>query len=695
MKDLSPVFSPRSIAVVGASSRPLSVGWETMNSILKFNFTGAVYPVNPKSQAISGIKTYPSLIDIPDEVDLAVIVVKRDLVLPTMEQCAQKGVRGAIVVTAGFKEVDEEGTELESRITAIARENGIVTIGPNCMGAFNTDPKIFLNATFARYLPRRGPIGFVSQSGAMGAAVLDYAAERHLGFSRFISIGNKADIDENDVLEWFEQEDDVSVVVLYLENFVNPRRFMDICSRLSRRKPVVVLKSGRTEAGARAATSHTGALAGSDTAVDALLRRSGALRVDSVDELLTVSHFFSMPRRPKGTRLGLITNAGGPGIIATDELEKAGFTFNKLENATVNKLKDKLPPEASCANPCDVLPGTGVEGYRVATEALMNDSNLDALVILFLCPVMVKTSWLVDAIKPVVAASPIPVIGLFMGASDVTKDAESLEAVGMPIFNTAPEVAQSLLASRRYDDWLKHEQLPPAEFDIDHKKADSILKRAQEGWLTGQSAFSLLGCYGIPVVNMRMVKPDENIIDAAAEMKYPLAMKIVSPEIIHKSDVGGVELGIINPEDLSYRYSEMMKRVQWFQPDAKIEGVLLQEMVSRQMEMIIGMSREPGFGPLVMCGMGGIFVEVLKDVAFSLAPMPADEPLVMIQRLRSAPVLEGIRGTMGADKKQVAEVIARVSQLATDYPDIEQIDINPLLVGPDGCVAVDARIKLS
>lgn len=695
MKDLNAIFSPRSIAIVGASSKPLSVGWEMMNCVLKFGFTGTVFPVNPKAQAISGIKAYPSVLDIPDEVDLAVIVVKRDFVLPTMEQCAEKGVKAAIVITAGFREVSHEGAELEEEILRIARENNIVMLGPNCMGAFNTNEGILLNATFARHLPKRGPIGLISQSGAMGAAVLDYAGERHIGFSKFISIGNKADIDENDCLEAFENDDEVGVIVLYLENFADPRKFAEICKRITPNKPVLVLKSGRSAAGAKAASSHTGALAGSDTAVDALLERCGAMRVDSVEDLLVVSHFFSSPKRPAGNRLGLITNAGGPGIIATDELQKNGFSFPDLAPETIQELESKLPPEASCANPCDVLPGTGAEGYRVAAEALVKDPNLDAVVILFLCPVMVKPIWLVEAIVPVVEQSKKPVIGLFMGASDVVQLAEPLAKLGMPILTSAPEVARALVANREYRDILSRNVPEPADYQVDAERARAIVEAHGEGWLESEKAFSLLDAYGIPVVQSRTVDIEDNPLDAAKELNFPLVMKVLSPDILHKSDVGGVEINIRDEEDLVHRHAEMLKRVKFFQPEARLTGVELQEMITWDMELIIGINVEPGFGPLVMCGLGGVFVEVMKDVIFSLAPMPADEPAKMLHKLRSAPILEGVRGTAGIDTKRVGEVIGRISKLAADFPRIEQLDINPLLAGPDGCCAVDCRIRLT
>jgi acetyl coenzyme A synthetase (ADP forming)-like protein len=695
MKDLNAIFSPKSIAIIGASSKPLSVGWEMMRCVLNFNFTGTVFPVNPKAKAISGIKAYPSVLEIPDEVDLAVIVVKRDFVLPTMEQCAEKGVKAAIVITAGFREVSHEGAELEDKILQIARENNIVMLGPNCMGAFNTNDEILLNATFARKLPKRGPIGLISQSGAMGAAVLDYANERHIGFSKFISIGNKADIDENDCLEAFEKDDEVGVVVLYLENFADPQRFAEICKRVTPKKPVLVLKSGRSEAGAKAASSHTGALAGSDTAVDALLERCGAMRVDSIEDLLVISHFFSSPRRPEGNRLGLITNAGGPGIIATDELQKKGFSFPELAPETVKELESKLPAEASCANPTDVLPGTGAQGYQDAAYAQVKDPNLDAVVILFLCPSMVQPKWLVDAIIPVVKSTDKPVIGLFMGASDVVQLAEPLAELGMPILTSAPEVARALVANRQYREILNRTVPEPANYAVDEKRAKEIVDGHGEGWLESEAAFNLLDSYGIPVVRTRTVDIEDDPVEKAGELKYPLVMKILSPDILHKSDVGGVEINIKDEADLKHRYEEMLKRVKFFQPEARLVGVELQEMITWDMELIIGINREPGFGPMVMCGLGGVFVEVMKDVVFSLAPMPADEPAKMLHKLRSAPILEGVRGTAGIDTKLVGEVIGRIAKLAADFPRLEQLDINPLLAGPDGCCAVDCRIRLT
>ena len=694
MKDLSPIFSPRSIAVIGASSRPGSVGWETMNSILRFGYTGVVYPINPKSQEISDLSTYASVVDVPDPVDLAVIVVKRNLVLPALRQCADQGVRGVVVITAGFKEVSDEGEELERQLTAVASEADIVLVGPNCMGVFNTDPGVMLNATFARRRPVRGPIGFISQSGAVGAAVLDYSAERRVGFSKFISIGNKSDVDENDALEAFADDDDVGVIALYLENFEDAVRFARICSEASRRKPVVVFKAGRSEAGARAASSHTGALAGSDAAVDALLDRCGAVRVDSIGELLSVTKFFSAPKRPRGSNLALITNAGGPGVIATDELQRAGFSFPQLDGSTVSKLTAKLPPEASCANPCDILPGSGAEGYRVAVEAIVNDPNVDALVVLFLPPIMETTPRMVEAIKPACERSTIPIIGIFMGASDVPADASPLEELGVTVYNSAPEVAQGLRAARAYDEWLAREILLAPALEVDREKARAILEGAAEGWLHTKEAFALLEAYGMPVVNRAEVRSGEDIVEKATGLHYPLAMKIISPDIIHKSDAGGVELDIVDADDLGRRHEHMLGSVRKAEPGARIDGVLLEEMAPTGTELIVGLKREPCFPPLLMCGLGGLYVEVLKDVVFRLAPLPAGEPERMLRSLRIAPILEGIRGSAGIDIQAAADVMTAVGQLAVDFNEIEQLDINPLIAGSSGCVVVDARIKV-
>ena len=694
MKNLSPIFSPGSIAVVGASSRPLSVGWETMNSILSYGFTGKVYPVNPKSPEIGGLQAYPSIVDIPDPVDLAVMVVKRDFVLPSMEQCAEKGVKGAIVITAGFREIGGDGVELEERIAGIAADAGIVMLGPNCMGAFNTDPAVRLNATFARFEPKHGPIGLISQSGAMGAQVLDFASEGHYGFSKFISIGNKADIDENDALEVLTTDDAVGVIALYLENFADADRFREVCSAASRVKPVIVLKAGRSEAGARAASSHTGALAGSDTAVDALLDSCGAIRIDSVDELLAVSQFFAAPRRPAGDRIAMVTNAGGPGIIATDELERAGFSFPELEPKTVESLRSQLPPEASSANPCDVLPGTGAKGYEIAVEALSKDGNIDALLVLWTVPKMVKTEWVMEVIEPHCAASPVPVIGLFSGASDVLRDAAPIGALGIPIFSHAPEVAKALTAGRKYRQWLERKPLPSAEIEVDAKRVASLVDKTSEGWMEAADAFAVLDAYGIPVARSLEAGRGDDLASAASALKYPLVMKIISPDILHKSDVGGVAVGIDCPERLLAAREEMLAAVSAAQPGAAIEGFLLQEMATGETELIVGIKREPGFGPLVMCGLGGVYVEVLRDVAFSLAPLAGDEPERMLSRLRSAPILRGARGGAGIDIPATAEVIARVGKLVVDHPRIDQLDINPLLAGPDGCIAVDARIRI-
>ena len=694
MQDLAPIFSPRTIAIVGASARPGSVGSEVMNSILRFGYTGSVFPINPNAHEINGLRAYQSIVDVPDPVDLALIVVKRDLVLETMEQCVHRGVRGVIVITAGFKEVGGDGIELERRIVETARGAGVPLVGPNCMGVFNTDPLVKLNATFARRTPWPGRIGFVSQSGAVGAAVLDYSSERRIGFSKFLSIGNKGDVNENDALYWLAGDDEVAAVMLYLENFEDAAAFREICAQVAGRKPVVVLKAGRGEAGARAASSHTGALAGSDAAVDALLESCGAIRVQTLDELMNVSKFLCFPRRPGGRRLALITNAGGPGILTTDELEKQDFVFPELEEETVSKLEAGLPPEATCANPCDVLPGTGAEGYRVATEAIVGDGNIDALVVLFLPPIMVETRDVVEAILPACRRSPIPVIGLFMGASDVPAEAASFEEAGFPVFNSAPEVTQVLAAARRYRGW--HERKPESgrEIHVDEERADSLLNSVGDGWLGAEEAFGVLEAYGIPVVRSVRVAVDSDLAPAASELKFPLVLKAVSSDILHKSDVGGVELGIENAGELAARKAHMIKRLGEEAPGARLEGFLLQEMAPAGTELIVGLKREAGFGPLVMCGLGGVFVEVLEDVSFGLAPLPVGEAKRLLERLRSSRVLAGERGSAKADIGAVADVISRVALMGVNHVHLAQLDINPLVAGPWGCVAVDTRILI-
>jgi len=665
-----------------------------MRSILRYGFTGAVYPVNPKAPAINGIRAYPSVLDIPDPVDLAVIVVKRDFVLPSMEQCAAKAVKGAIVVTAGFREIGRDGAELEEKITSVARRAGVVMMGPNCMGAFNSDSEVRLNATFARYDPPPGPIGLISQSGAMGAQVLDYANEWHLGFSKFLSIGNKSDLDENDWLEFLTEDEQTRVITLYLENFADAQRFRQVCSAATGSKPVVVLKAGRSAAGAKAATSHTGALAGSDTAVDALLASCGAIRADTVNDLLSISHYFSAPRRPKGNRVAMITNAGGPGIIATDELEAAGFELPELAPATLDKLRAGLPPEAICANPCDVLPGTGAKGYEVAVEAITGDPNIDSVLMLWTSPVMVKTKWVVDAVAPHIQASPVPVFGLFSGAKDLMEDGVPLEEIGMRLFSSAPFVIRGMVASRQYDQWLATEREGPRRIEADRQKAEAILARSGEGWMDADDAFGLLAAYGIPVARSLTIDPGEDPAGAASALSFPLVMKVVSEDILHKSDVGGVVVGIKDERELAPSRDRMLDQVRAKNPGARIDGIFLQEMAAGRTELIIGASREPGFGPLIMCGLGGVYVEVLEDVAFALAPLDGTEPGRMLERLRSAPILKGVRGKAGIDLGLLEDVICRVGAMAAELPRIEQLDINPLLAGPKGCVAVDARIRL-
>ncbi len=696
---LDSILKPRAIAVVGASRSPNTIGHEILANLITRGFTGAVYPVNPSAHAIHSVKAYPSVGAIPEPVDLAVIVVPKQAVLRVAEECGQHGVKGLVVISAGFREVGGEGAERERELMKLVRRYEMRMVGPNCMGVLNANPAYSMNATFAPSWPPFGRLAFVSQSGAMGLSVLDYASEYGIGISQFVSMGNKPDVSGNDLLLQWEHDETVDTILMYVENFGNPRNFLSIASRISKHKPIIVVKSGRSAVGARAASSHTGALAASDTAVDALMEQSGVLRARSVEEMFDLAMAFSGQPLPKSRRTAVLTNSGGPGILAADALAIHGLDIPTLDRATLDKLRPHFPEEASIGNPLDMIASAKPEGYRAALDALLSDPNVDSAMAIFVPPLGIKQEDVAEAIADIGAVhAEKPILAVLMGREGLPQGKAELHEAGIPAYIFPESAARALAALCRYREWKERPSGDTPTLPVDHGRARTIIDRALAAGMAKLSELDTLDlfmAYGIPVAPARLAVTAKEAVAVADELGYPVAMKVVSPDVIHKTDVGGVLLARADAPAVGTGFDRISARVREARPDADITGVLVQRMVAGGRETIVGVSREGSFGPLVMFGLGGILVEALKDVVFRIAPLDQVDAQDMVREVRGFAVLSGIRGEAPADLGALEEVLLRVSQLASDHPEIHELDINPLLAFPEGAVAVDGRVMIA
>lgn len=694
---LDPIFRPRSIAVVGASRSPSTIGHQLVANLIHYGFTGAVYPINPKADSVHSIRAYRSIADVPDTVDLAVISVPKELVLAVVEECGRAGVRGLVVITAGFREIGGEGVEREKQLMEIVGRHGMRMVGPNCMGVLNTDPAFSMNATFAPCMPPSGSTAFLSQSGALGLSVLDYASEYGIGISQFASIGNKPDVSGNDLLLQWEDDPTVSVILMYVENFGNPGKFLEIASRITRKKPIIVLKSGRSRVGAHAAASHTGALAGSDLAVDALLAQAGVLRAQSMEELFDMAMAFSVQNLPRSRRTAVLTNSGGPGILVVDALDPYGLELVELSPDTVEKLRAILPVEASLRNPLDMIASATPSSYRIALEALLQDDKIDAVISIFVPPLGVQQTAVADSIIAAAATNTSkPVISVLMGREGLPQGRAELADAHIPAYVFPESAARGLAALNRQREWLQrcHEAAAPLRVDRDH--ALTIVQRViarGDARLTEVEALDLLRCYGIPAAPARLARTDTEAEAFAQQTGGPVVLKIVSPQIMHKTDVGGVRVGV-RAEDVRDAFAAIVSSARQAVPHAQVEGVLIQAMVTGGRELIAGVTRDPLFGPLVMFGLGGIYAEALRDVGFRIAPLSDADAEDLIDGIRARKIVDGMRGQPPVDRTALREVLRRVSQLAVDIPQIQELDLNPLLGFGDHVIAVDARVSV-
>ncbi len=696
---LGPILRPRSVAVVGASRQPGTIGHELVAALVRNGFTGPVYPVNPSARSIGAVPAFPSIAALPEAPDLAVIAVPKAQVLPVARECVERGVGGLVVISAGFREVGPEGAALERELTEFVRAAGVRMIGPNCMGVLNTHPDFRLNATFAAGLPPVGRIGFVSQSGAMGLSVLDYAREYGIGISQFVSVGNKPDVSGNDLLLAWEDDPDVEVILMYVESFGNPRKFLDIAGRITREKPIIVVKSGASQAGARAASSHTGALAASDAAVGALLEQAGVLRARTVGELFDLAIAFSGRSLPRSRRTAVLTNAGGPGILAADALEALEMSVAELSPATVERLRPLFPPEASIRNPLDMIASATPAGYRAALGALLEDPNLDAILAMFVPPLGIKQEDVTEAIAAAAVHQPgTPVYAVLMGHEGLPQGKAALHAAGIPAYIFPESAARAVAAQNRYREWRERPARREERRPMDQAAIDRILAAARGRGavrLSELEALELMSAAGIPVAEARMTRTVEEAVAAGEALGWPVVCKVMAPAISHKTEADGVHTGVRDADGVREAWRRIHAGAARTHPDATVEGVLVQRQGRGSAELIAGMSREAGFGPLVMFGLGGTLVEVLRDVVFRLAPVTPLEAEDMLEGIRGRSILAGPRGAPPADRPALVEVLVRIGQLAADYPEIAAVDLNPVLALSAGCLAVDARVALT
>jgi acetyltransferase len=696
VKNLDALFNPATVAVIGASATPGKIGHTVVRNMLDAGFEGRLIPVNPKSEEIEGLEVVRNVADLPSPLDLAVITIPRDLVVDTLRELAELPARAAIVITAGFKEVGKEGYHLEEELIRIAEDADMALLGPNCLGMINTKAKV--NASFAAGEPPEGNIAFFSQSGALCVAILDWAMGENIGFSKFISLGNKAVISESDMLVNLTGDRETSVVLGYVENVANGCEFMEAARRISSEKPVIMIKSGTTAAGAKAASSHTGAIAGSEAAYNAAFRQSGIMRVNDVQRLFNLAQAFSNQPLPRGPGLAIVTNSGGPGILAADATEKSQLNIAKITADTVQKMKDFLPPYASLYNPIDIIGDASAERYKQTMEVVIEDNNVQAMMVLLTPTASVEVRDTAKAVIEVAAKSDKPIFGCFMGQDRVSVGQRMLQEAGIPCYAFPEPCIDSIDSMYSFYLWQRKPEPEYVEVKADKEAVRRVLDEANR-WgareIVEFQAQEILKAYDLPIPETRLARTSDEATQAAAEIGFPVVLKIASAHISHKSDVEGVKVGLADEQAVREAFLDITSRAQRMRPEAYISGCLIQSMAPKGCkEVIIGFKRDDQFGPLIMFGLGGIYVEVLKDISFRLAPVSRNDAKEMIREIKSYMLLKGFRGEPAIDFEAVEHIILAMSQLATDFPDIYEAEFNPVLVNDEQAVVADVRLSL-
>ncbi|MGC9359478.1 MAG: acetate--CoA ligase alpha subunit [Anaerolineae bacterium] len=694
---LEKLFHPSSIAVIGASSNPGKLGHQVLANLIGSGFGGTLYPVNPKADEILGLEAYGSVTDIPGPVDLVVVVIPNKFVADVLDESGRKGVKAAIIITAGFREAGPEGVAMEQELLRVAEQYGMRLVGPNCLGVIDTHTP--MNASFAAGTPEPGSIAFMSQSGALCTAILDFALAEHIGFSQFVSLGNKADVDDVALLDVWGDDPTTNVIIAYVEGVSDGAKFIEAARTAASKKPVIAVKSGRTASGSKAVSSHTGSLAGSDAAYDAAFSQAGVLRANSVQDLFDWSTAFAYQPLIEGNRVAIVTNAGGPGVMATDALERNGLVLASLQPKTEERLAEVLPAAANIHNPVDVLGDARADRYAAALEIVVADPGVDGVVVIVTPQTTTEIEKTAEALVHESEKMDKPLLGCWMGSKEASRGTQILAKNKVPNYPFPERAVGALGAMLRYRTWRETPVTSAETFDVDKGAVAKLLDdvRADGRRAIGDAeAQTILQAYGFTTPKSAVAPTPDEAVKVCKEIGYPVVAKIASPDILHKSDVGGIIVGVDSDEAMREAFDTLIERAKQHQPDATLWGVQVQETVSDAREVIIGMNRDPQFGPLVMFGLGGIYVEVLKDVTFRVAPMTRTQAEEMVRSIRSFKLLTGVRGQAASDLDAVVDAILRIAQLVTDFPAISELDINPFLVRKEGegAVAVDMRLVL-
>jgi acetyltransferase len=694
---LAPFFSPRGVAVIGASRDPGKLSHGLLRNLKQHGYPGHIYPINQNADEILGIKCYPDVAVVPDPVDLAVIIIPAQYVPAVLEACGKRGIQAAIVVAGGFREVGDQGAQLEAQLVEIARRYHMRLLGPNCVGIIDTITPI--NTSFVAGMPEPGAIAFLSQSGAVCGGLIDWTRGKGVGFSRFVSLGNEADLTETDFLAYLAHDPHTRVISAYVEAITDGRRFMEVARQVTRHKPVIVLKVGATQGGARAVMSHTGALAGSERAYQAAFKQTGVLRAATIEDLFDQALAFAYQPVPAGDRFAVVTNAGGPGALAVDAGERAGLRFATLARATVARLESRFPAEARLFNPIDMLGGAEPDDYAFALDAVLADPNVDGVVVVLVPQALIDPVAVAERIGTVAAGYQKPVVACFMGDVSVAAGIQVLHRYHIPPYTFPERASRALGAMAAYRCWLETGDWKLEVRDWKYDRARQVIARARAAGRTSLShaeACEVLDAYRIPVVRPELARTADEAVEAARRQGYPVVLKVVSPDILHKTDVGGVALNLPDAAAVRRAFDTITDRARRHVPGAELWGVTVEPMLPGGREVIVGMSRDPQFGPLVMFGLGGVYVEALGDVSFRLAPFSEGEAWAMMAETKGDRLLQGVRGQKPADRRAIVDVLLHVSQLVTDCPDIVELDINPLLVQSEGqgVIAADARVVI-
>lgn len=700
-ENLKKIFYPQSVAVVGATKAKGTVPYDIIQNILLADINAAVYPVSPREKQIAGVKAYKYVLDIEDPIDLAIIVFPSSVAHMALEQCGQKGIKSVIIISAGYKETGEKGLEREQQIIEIARKYDISFIGPNCLGVINTDPEIKLNASFARKMPEEGNIGFLSQSGALCTAVLDYARAKHIGFSKFISFGNKADISETDLMYYLMNDEQTKVILLYLEEVSDGRALMKAARDVIRKsgKPVLILKSGRTEQGANAAASHTGSLAGSDEICDAAFNQAGILRCDNIEEMFNKAMAFAYQPAPDSNHVAIITNAGGPGVLTTDAAVRSGLEIARFSEETLKNFKRQLPATANIKNPVDVIGDARADRYDAALKGVINDSSVDGIFVILTPQSMTNIEEIAEEVVKVASETDKPIYTSFMGEADVAPGVDILLRNKIPHYILPESMCKSFESVYRFNHQIKQNiEDPVMPEKVDKEKAGKIiaaLKKSNRKRVSEDQALEILSAYGFTVPEGGLAASDQEAVKVADEIGYPVVMKVMSDGVVHKSDAGGIVLNITDKEGVKKAYHQIMSNVKKTVPEAVIRGIWVTSMIRTEgEEVILGIKNDVSFGPVLMFGLGGVFVEIFKDVVFRIAPVTSKDVDDMITGIRGYPLLCGARGRDLRDIDNLRECLFRLSALASDFNEIKELDINPLIVFGKGKGSIVADVNI-